>query len=252
VKLAKEYGDDLQVILVEVQGATAEDAERFAWGKGWMGGPAIWTTERPMSSGINGIPHYVLLGNDGTVLSKGYSVADKSKVEDLIEEQVKDAGDAPEDAPKSLRKAYEAFAEGDYEKAIATCEKAIEKGDDANAAQNLIDDFVLRMERRMQFIGRMLDDGFAIEAQARFETFEDGAEDVPRVADSLATLRERFESDGFEAELEAQEALEKALKGAYEDGIDEKTAKKLRKVAEDHAGTVNAGRAEHLATMVTE
>lgn len=249
MKLAKEYGDDLQVILVECQGTGDLETERFVWEKGWMGGPAMWTSERPMNAGMRGIPHYVLLGNDGSVLSKGYSVADKSKVEDLIAEQVKDRGDAPEDAPKSIRKAYGEFADGDYAKALEICRKAIEKGDDVDDAQRLIDELVLRMERRLQFIERRLDEGYAIEAQADFEAFADAAEGVSEIADQVATLGERFESEAFEAELEAQEDLEKVLSKAYDDGIDEKTVRKLEKLAEEHAGTVTAERALHLATL---
>lgn len=249
MKLAKEYGDALQVILVESQGTGDLETERFAWEKGWMGGPAMWTSERPMNAGMRGIPHYVLLGNDGSVLSKGYSVADKNKVEDLIEEQVKDRGEAPEDAPKSLKKAYAEFADGDYAKALAICEKAIEKGDDVEAARALIDAFVLRMERRAQLIERRLADGFAIEAQEDFEAFADAAEDVAQIAERVASLRETFESEAFEAELDAQEDLEKVLSKAYDDGIDDKVVRKLEKLVEEHAGTVTAERARHLATL---
>lgn len=252
IELANQYGDDLHVILVESQGSSQDEAERFAWGKGWMGSPALWTTERPVVSGANGLPNYVLLGADGAVLSKGSSTRDKSKVEDLIADAVSNLGDPPDDAPKSLKKAYSSFADGDFDKAIATCEKAIEKGDDVDAAEALIDEFVGRLESRIAFMGRMIDDGFAIEAQTHFEAFEKGAEDVVAIAESFAALSERFESDAFEAELDAQTALEKALKKAYADGIDSKTAKKLRDIAEDHAGTVTAERASHLASMQTE
>ncbi|QDU83871.1 hypothetical protein Pla163_09720 [Planctomycetes bacterium Pla163] len=252
MELAKEYGDDLQVILVECQNTGDLETERFTWDKGWMGGPAMWSSERPMNAGMDGIPHYVLLGNDGTVLSKGYSVADKSKVEDLIAEQVKARGDAPDDAPKSLKKAYAEFAKGKYQKAIEVAEKAIEKGDDVDAARQLIDSLTLKMERRLQLIERQLGAGEAVLAKANFEAFVDAARGVDAVADQIATLTETFDSEETKREIEADETLQRTLKKAFDDGIDSKTAKKLEKLAEDYAGTKCAERAKHLATLVVE
>jgi tetratricopeptide (TPR) repeat protein len=252
VELAKEFGDDLQVILVECQGTGDLETERFTWDKGWMGGPAMWSSERPMNAGMDGIPHYVLLGNDGTVLSKGYSVADKSKVEDLIAEQVKARGDVPDDAPKSLKKAYTEFAKGKYQKAIEVAEKAIEKGDDAAAARELIDALTLKMERRLQLIERQLGAGEAVLAKANFDAFVEAARGVEAVADQIVTMTETFDSEETKREIEADETLQRTLKNAFDDGIDSKTAKKLEKLAEDYAGTKCAERAKHLATLVSE
>jgi hypothetical protein len=55
------------------------------------------------------------------------------------------------------------------------------------------------------------------------------------------------EIEGAEAELAAAKALGKLEAALYEDGPDAKLAKRLAKVAEDHAGTRVAARAAVLA-----
>ena len=67
IKLQEEFGEDLQVIFVESQGADRAKMEGFALRKKWFGTTAMWTTERPFDSGSRGLPNYVLIGADGKV-----------------------------------------------------------------------------------------------------------------------------------------------------------------------------------------
>ena len=71
MKMQEDLGDDIQVLLVESQGHTLDDAEKMAYQKKWLNDRSIWTTEQPFETGAKGIPNYALLGNDGTILSMG-------------------------------------------------------------------------------------------------------------------------------------------------------------------------------------
>ena len=89
MKMQEEMGDDIQILLVESQGHTLDDAEKMAYQKKWINDRSIWTTEQPFDTGAKGLPNYALLGNDGTLLSMGDPRSDHSKVTDLITEQLK-------------------------------------------------------------------------------------------------------------------------------------------------------------------
>jgi len=71
LELQETWGEDLQVVLVEVQGAGHDEAARFALRQRWFGGRSLWTSEVPFWPGGNGLPTCVLLGNEGQVLLEG-------------------------------------------------------------------------------------------------------------------------------------------------------------------------------------
>mgnify|MGYP001445454962 CR=1 FL=1 len=141
LKLQEEYGDQIQVIFVESQGATGDAAEKFAFQRKWLSGHSMWTTERPFDSGSRGLPNFVLLSNDGEVLLKGNPMAMKGKIEDAIAAEVRKTKKAPADTPKALEKAWKEFRKGEYSKAITAAQKAATKPEveeDATAAAELL------------------------------------------------------------------------------------------------------------------
>src|SRR5688572_12025510 len=95
LKLQAEYGDDLQVLFVEVQGASDKGATSFALKKKWLGGRAMWTTERPFDLGIDGIPQFGLLSPEGELVLSGYTMAMTSQIDDSIAQLVKSARKPP-------------------------------------------------------------------------------------------------------------------------------------------------------------
>ena len=118
LKLAEEYGDALQVIFVECQGASREQYEAFVWKQKWMGlGNTMWTEERPFKTVGNGLPETALLGIDGQILIQGYPGNFGKKLEDLLAAEVKKAKDAPAGTPVACKKAWASFAMS----LIATC-----------------------------------------------------------------------------------------------------------------------------------
>jgi len=116
IKLQEEYGDTVQVVFVAVQGETPQQAQAFALKKKWLGGRAMWTSERPFDTGLKGIPATVLVSSAGDVLFVEYPI--ESKLKDLIEEDLKAKEKGPKDAPDPVRKAWAEFGKGNWGKAV--------------------------------------------------------------------------------------------------------------------------------------
>ena len=109
IELQEHYGDDLQVIFVESQGASEEKAIGFAYGRKWMGNQAMWTRERPVQVPGRGLPKFALLSAEGELLLQGNPLSMKKKIEQAIDGEIKKAKSAPSGTPKSLSKAWKAF-----------------------------------------------------------------------------------------------------------------------------------------------
>ena len=80
IKLQREYADEITVLYIECQGSTLDQAEAFAWDRGWMGTPAIWTVERPFDVEGRGLPKFALLSAEGKVLMTGNPLAVHGKI----------------------------------------------------------------------------------------------------------------------------------------------------------------------------
>jgi len=249
IKLTKEHGDDLVVILVESQGASAPEAESFAYERGWMSGNALWTLERPCNSGVGSLPSFVLLGNDGEVLLKGNSSSMKGKIEDAIEEQIKLGNAVPEGSPKSAKKAWKSFRAGDFAKAIKGLNKIESKGgDDAAGATALLARVNAKVEAEIERVQALYDIGYLLAARDLASELTDNLEDHatygPQTAEALAF----FSGPDLEVEFAASTAFEKLYSKVREDGVND-LRKKLVKFADKHAGTLAAKRANHLLTL---
>ena len=123
VKMQEQYGDDLNIVLVEVQGATAEKVEKFALDHEWFGTSAMWTVERPFNTGARGIPNCVLLSPDGEVVLKGHPVSLHAEIEDHIATAKRTRTKLPAGMPKDLSSAWKAFAKGKLDDAAKEARK---------------------------------------------------------------------------------------------------------------------------------
>lgn len=250
MKLAEEFGEDLGIILAECQGATFDQMERFVWDQGWMGNHALWSLERPVQMTGNGLPHYVLLGADGRVLSSGHPESDHGKIVELIEGELKSASRVPKDTPKELEKAWKEFNAGKWAKGIELARALGDAGGDgAAAAQELSFEFEARVGAKVARVERMLEQGCIAEATTLLGDLENQARGVEAVAERLTKLRESLASDAVKKEAEAEAALAAILEKCYEDGLDEKSSKRLAKLAEAHAGTKAGERALRLSRL---
>lgn len=236
IKTAAEYGDDLVVIFVEVQGATASEAERFAWDRKWMGTNAMWTSERPFNTGAKGIPNFALLSADGEIIMKGHPGSMHSKIMDAIDNEIANAKKGPKDAPKSLKSAYKSFAKLDYAKAMAAAEKvAGSEGEDAAAGAELAKVFQKDIEAQFKRIDWMLENAYLIEAEDLFESLEKGVKGLASFDEQVAKLGETFKSDEMKTDLKVAKSYAKIEGKLAEDGLDEKALKKLDKFIEKNA-----------------
>ncbi len=257
VKLQQEYGDAIQVIFVEVQGHSMDEVLPFALKRKWLGSGVAWTTERPFRVDLNGIPNYALISPDGEVVSWGYSVADHKKVVDLIEGFVK-SGPQRDDLPKPLVKVYEEFDEGEFAKAWKEADKVEAKhAEDAQLLRFLGDarrEVRETVERRAQRIGWLVENGYPLLAEAQWKDLVKAVKDADELEALVADVTARIDTDEFADMKKAARSLVKMEQALYESGgkDGEKLAKKLRKFAEDHAGTPLATRATQLADVAAK
>ncbi len=251
MKLAQQYGDDLAILLVECQGATDDKMASFALGKKWLGNGAMWTTERVFNLGFEGIPHSALLSPEGEIVLAGYTQEIHGQLEEKIAELVEATKRAPADAPKSLHKAWKDFGKGNYANAIDAARKVSESatGDEATRATETIALFEQRIGARIDRAEWQVANGFASGGVGRLAELAKALDDQSALGQRVADLLAKARADG--AELDASEALAKLERKLYEEGPDEKLAKRLIDLAEDHEGTRSAARARRLASLIT-
>lgn len=245
LKTAEEFGDDLTVLFVEVGGSTEQNAERFVWKKAWMGTPAMWTTERPFNTGISTMPSFALLSASGELVLKGNPSSMHSKLMESVEQEIEKAKGLPEGAPKSLKKAYKAFAKGDYAKALEEAEDVVADGDeDAGFAEETKASFETRIDAKFERVQRMIDNAYLLEAEDFFQDLADGVDDLEAYQDRVTKYEELFESDEMEEELDAAKKFERIESKVMEDGLEEKLVDKVEKFVEKHGDTKVATRAQ--------
>lgn len=251
VKLQEEHGEDLAVLFVEVQGTPKAKAEAFALEHEWLGGRAIWTTERPFNLDIRGIPQFALLSPDGEIVLSGHNSSLQGQMEDMIEDMIKSLRKGPDGLPRSVARAWADMSKGDYADSLEEAEEIVADADsdeEVEAAKELIETLKQRVDARVARVEWMLENGYPLDAEEQLEELEDSTEEAFGVAEKLAELRATLESDEFEPEIDAAEDLARIEKKLFEDP-DDKYLKKLDKFLEEHAGTKVAKRAEKLREM---
>lgn len=256
VKLQEEYGEDLQVIFVEAQGATEVQIAQRQLERKWLGNNAIWTSERPFSTGAGGLPNFALLDADGKVVMHGISTRLMKPMEDKIAELVETSKDAPESLPKPIDKAFVDLRKGEYSKALAVLDKQIAKpsGGKAEIAEAATQVRAELLQRAQAHLGRlrwMAENGYADNAVDGLKDFVKAAKNVEDVQEGIATLTEDLKSDEMKAELDAAKDFAKLIKKMYEDPKG-KHKRSLEKFIEEHGATKVSKRAEFWLDKVWE
>ncbi len=251
LKLQEEYGDQIQVIFVESQGATGDAAEKFAFQRKWLSGHSMWTTERPFDSGSRGLPNFVLLSNDGEVLLKGNPMAMKGKIEDAIAAEVRKTKKAPADTPKALEKAWKEFRKGEFSKAIAAAQKAATKPEVAEEATAAAELFEARAGAALDQVAWCMENGYLTQSEDRLKVLMKSLKGQEELLARAKALDEELGSDAYEAEWAACKALEKLMSKVNRKGMDDRTGKSLEAIAEKHPGTKNGARAARTAGMLS-
>lgn len=253
LKLQEQFGDDLQVIFVESQGNTVKAAEGFGLARKWLGGHAMWTTERPFETGSNGLPNFCLLGNDGKVLLKGNPLDQPKEIERQITEQIKNRKSAPADIHKAVRPAWSEYGKGKTAKALEILKTL---ANDANAKPEVVEaakaadtEIRGRVAKDLLRVQWMIQNGFVEEASARVDEIKKAVKGDGDLEKSCAEYVGKLEAPDMKSEREAAKLLARLSTKFYQSGGDAAAAKELLSFAEKNKGTKAAERAEHIAKL---
>lgn len=255
LKLQETWGEDLQVVLVEVQGAGADEAARFALRQRWFGGRSLWTSETPFWPGGNMLPAFVLLGNQGQVLLKGNPLTQSREIERLVAEQVRLRRAPPPSAPESLRPAWSESLRGNHARALRLAVEAEARARPDPAERERLAAGVEELRRaidsRFAAVSALAEAGFLDEAEARLDELRAGAKDDPALRARVDELAAACAADSTRVEREAARELARLLSRYFESGGDRAEARELEQFAERRAGTRAAARASDWARLAS-
>ncbi len=252
MKMQEEMGDDIQILLVESQGHTLDDAEKMAYQKKWINDRSIWTTEQPFDTGAKGLPNYALLGNDGTLLSMGDPRSDHSKVTDLITEQLKLAKKGAKGMSPTAAKANAEFEKGNFAAAL----KLLDAGPEASGpetelteAKNLRHSLETRAKAKVARLDWYIGAGEFDKADKLLPTLQKGMAGDEKLEASVKACADKLTSKELAQEREASKALAKVQKLIQGDGIGDVAVKQLNTVATKYPNTRAAKKASHLIDL---
>lgn len=249
IKLQEEFGDDLQVIFVESQGANRSKMEGFALRRKWLGTNAMWTTEHPFSMSSRGLPKYALIGADGTIIEEGRHT--NSQTSKLIADEIKSGRQMPAGTNKALKSAWKSFGKGDVGKAVMAAFKVRGKGDLIEEADAAIASFRKLTNQKLDKAEWCITNGYLVEAEDKLDGMLKGLKGAKVLHARALAIVERLGTSELEAELDACKKLDRILKKIHADGFGKNEAHKkaLEKLLKSLAGTKAAKRAEHLISL---
>jgi len=247
MKMQEELGDDIQILLVESQGHTLDDAEKMAYEKKWINDRSIWTAERPFDTGAKGIPNYALLGNDGTILSMGNPGSDHSKVQELINEQLKLAKKGAKGMSPTAAKANAEFEKGNFTAALKLLDAAPEA--EKAEADKLRHSLETRAKAKVARLDWYIGAGEFDKADKLLPTLQKGMVGDEKLEASVKACADKLTSKELAQEREASKALAKVQKLIQGDGIGDVAVKQLNTVATKYPNTRAAKKASHLIDL---
>jgi hypothetical protein len=244
LKLQQQYGDDLQVLFVESQGASAAEAAAFVLKQKWLGGAGIWTTEHPCDSGSRSLPSAVLLGGDGRVLFNGNPLAAHKEIVRLVEQDAAARRTAPADVPKPLEPAWAAYGKGKIGSAFKLLDAIPEKDRPAlgDAWQTTRGEFLKRTQHSIARAQWELEHGYPTRCAARLDALAKACEGQAELERAIDELRARLASPAGAAEREAAKLLERLETRFYESGGDAAARKDLERAVGKNGSTKVAER----------
>lgn len=253
LKLQESLGDDLAVIFVECQGATRDEVESFAIARRWMGGRALWTTERPFDVGSRSLPYFVLLGSDGRVIGKGDPLAAHKEIERCVTEEIGQRGRVSGEATAGVRAARGEYRRGRADRALAELRDLAQSasagervGGEARAA---LAELSARLERDAARAQWLLDRGYFEEAQTRVAALRGTLRGDAQWTRRLDELAARLDAPELVAEREAARLIGRAMAEFFHSGGDPTSASELVRVAEAHPSARAAAEARRLVAL---
>ena len=255
LKLQEAFGDDLQVVFVEIQGATQRQAESTAVARRWMGGRAAWTIEPPFLTGATSLPYFVLLSSDGKVLLKGNPLSQSREIERLIADDLRKRLDPPPGSPPAVRAAWSDFQEDRVARAVAQLHALRAEprvgAEVQSAAGAALEEIDRSVEARLSRAAAMIEHGYFDDASVELDTLRAAVQ-----GDEERSARVRLVTDKLEAPKVRQEramapALQRLVARYYNSGGDGEAARELAAFAKEHPDTAAGARALHLAGLRT-
>jgi hypothetical protein len=250
VRLQEELGDQVQILFVEVQGSSPKDIVKKQLQHKWLGGKAMWTSERPFNNGFDGIPNFALLDADGNVVLRGYSNRNHKQIEESIAQMLKASKKGSEDLPKAVGKAMVDIGKGEYAKANSVLAKLIEKPSGPNpealkaAAESAQSKMMARHESEMKRVKWMLENGYPSDGEELYLSLNKRSKGLVGVQESLNGIGDSLKTSEMKIELTAAKSLAK-LEQKFFDDSKGKFQKKFEKLVEKYTGTQVAKRASY-------
>ncbi len=248
IKMQEEYGDDVQFLFIESQGASAKDMEKFVLQKKWFSDAAIWTCEPPFETGAGGIPHCVVLSNDGEVLINDNPLSAHTAIEEALKEQLKLAKKGPSDLGPLCRAAWVDFEKGNFAAAIKSLE-AVPDGVEKDAADKLSGKLAVRAKAKLARLDWLIESAEFEQADKLAATLAKGLAGH-ELATKLTELSSKLTAKEMAPEREAAKQLEKLEKRIAKDGLDAAVVKALNAFGEKFGETRAGKRAKHMAELV--
>lgn len=243
LQMAETFGEDVQVILVECQGSSIDEVERFALGKKWVSDHVIWTSEAPFSTGKRTIPCTVVLGVEGDVLFNDNPLSGHATMEELIKAQLKLSRKGPKGLTPALEKVYADFAKGSFGAAMSALE-AISQGSDQEAARQLMNDLAQRTDARFARLEWLIANGQFDDADKLAESLKKGSAGSERYVTRAQELASRLTAQEMATEREAAKLFAKIRKKIAADGVGD-AKKQLQGLQQKYPETAAAKRASH-------
>ncbi|MCC6575159.1 MAG: hypothetical protein IT462_15390 [Planctomycetes bacterium] len=242
-----EYGGKgLNMFLLESQGTEEDKLKTFLAEKGvtapvFMGGLASYP-------GDNGLPFAYVIGVDGKVVFEGrgnYEAVIKTELA-----KIKYPGLGKIEIAKGLEGAAANFVARQYAKAIADCNKVLDKSKDDAAkadAQFIIDRCNAEAERLKARADKFAEEKHYVEAIAALETIAAGFKGMEVATAAADKVKEWKKDKEIKKELDAQVALNKLVEATKNARTKAEKAKPLRDFAKKYEGTRAAMDASVLA-----
>jgi len=253
LELQETWGEDLQVVLVEVQGAGHDEAARFALRQRWFGGRSLWTSEVPFWPGGNGLPTCVLLGNEGQVLLEGDPRTQSREIGRLVAAEVRARRTAPTSVPEALRPAWAEERRGNFGRASRLLDEleARATSDPLAAARQGEGIAVLRraIEARFAEARALAEAGYLDEFDVRLDALRVGAKEDSAASRRVVELAAQWSDVGARTEREASRQLSRILSRFYESAGAPETVRDLESFALSRAGTKAGARAAEWARL---
>ncbi len=258
LKLQETFGDDLQVLLVECQSnERAKDAPDAGVGRAlrqkWLGGRAMWTSERPFDIGTGSLPACVLVGNDGRVLLAGNPTTLHKEIERQIVAQIDLRRSPPVTAEPVVRCAWSEFAKDRYARAFRAVSQAEAEnaGDPVQLAAiaRARSAFRARLEGDVARVRWLVDHAWYDEAETQLDALAAGLQGATEYQQDLADLRARLTAPELLQERRAARQLARLRARFYESGGDVGVAREVERFAEKHEATETGARALELVRL---